>query len=269
MADYFEFDDESVRESYDHVCVCNADQEAVQFPRRWQRIFSEKPIEVRRVHPLAGDGSAERRAISRRADESGSYWKSKRQSKPRRRMDRARLRHIDYLDGWRGLAIALVLQSHFLAIGGFNSGRLGVHVFFVLSGLLMGRILFIKRVPLGTFQQAPHQQDLARIRRFRRHCVRGRIRPASRGAALLHVHTDLYTGLPSRRRQLLALGHSDRAPLVAQRGRALLSLPGPVHAHHLLAGPRWTGLAGHRDAMRRNPFHLHGIARRSASQFGC
>ncbi len=61
------------------------------------------------------------------------------------------LRHIDYLDGWRGLAIALVLQSHFLAIGGFNSGRLGVNVFFVLSGLLMGRILFIKRVPLGTF----------------------------------------------------------------------------------------------------------------------
>ncbi len=66
MADHFEFDDESVRESYDHVCVCNADQEAVQFPRRWQRIFSEKPIEVRRVHPLAGDGSAEESNLSPR-----------------------------------------------------------------------------------------------------------------------------------------------------------------------------------------------------------
>jgi peptidoglycan/LPS O-acetylase OafA/YrhL len=61
------------------------------------------------------------------------------------------LKHIAYLDGWRGLAIALVLQAHFFEIPGFNSGRLGVDVFFVLSGYLMSRILYVKRVPLSTF----------------------------------------------------------------------------------------------------------------------
>lgn len=61
------------------------------------------------------------------------------------------LSRVDYLDGWRGLAIALVLQAHFFGIHGFNSGRLGVDVFFVLSGLLMGNILFIKRTPLPLF----------------------------------------------------------------------------------------------------------------------
>ena len=61
------------------------------------------------------------------------------------------LRHIDYLDGWRGLAIALVLQAHFFTLPGFKSGRFGVDVFFVLSGFLMSRILFVKRVPLAIF----------------------------------------------------------------------------------------------------------------------
>ena len=58
---------------------------------------------------------------------------------------------VDYLDGWRGLAIALVLQAHFFKIPFLNSGRLGVDIFFVLSGLLMGNILFIKRTPLTIF----------------------------------------------------------------------------------------------------------------------
>jgi peptidoglycan/LPS O-acetylase OafA/YrhL len=61
------------------------------------------------------------------------------------------LQHVDYLDGWRGLAIALVLQSHVVAIAAINTGRLGVDVFFALSGFLMSRILFVKRVPLSTF----------------------------------------------------------------------------------------------------------------------
>ncbi len=61
------------------------------------------------------------------------------------------LPHVDYLDGWRGLAIVLVLQAHFFAVPGIKSGRLGVDVFFVLSGFLMSRILFVKRVPLGVF----------------------------------------------------------------------------------------------------------------------
>lgn len=61
------------------------------------------------------------------------------------------LRRIDYLDGWRGLAIVLVLQCHFFTCPGINTGRFGVDIFFVLSGFLMSRILFVKRVPLGIF----------------------------------------------------------------------------------------------------------------------
>lgn len=62
-------------------------------------------------------------------------------------------RRIDYLDGWRGLAITFVLLAHFTGIKGIDLGRLGVDVFFVLSGMLMSNILFVKRVPLGTFYQ--------------------------------------------------------------------------------------------------------------------
>lgn len=59
--------------------------------------------------------------------------------------------HIDYLDGWRGLAILLVLQSHFVPLKAWHSGALGVDVFFVLSGWLMAGMLFIKRQPLLRF----------------------------------------------------------------------------------------------------------------------
>ncbi|MBK8743115.1 MAG: acyltransferase [Betaproteobacteria bacterium] len=58
---------------------------------------------------------------------------------------------VDYLDGWRGLAILLVLQEHFFSLRGFASGSLGVNIFFCLSGLLISRILFVQRVPLSTF----------------------------------------------------------------------------------------------------------------------
>lgn len=67
------------------------------------------------------------------------------------RHGRSELKRVDYLDGCRGLAIAFVLQEHFLTIAGFESGRLGVDVFFCLSGFLMSRILFVNRVPLATF----------------------------------------------------------------------------------------------------------------------
>lgn len=61
------------------------------------------------------------------------------------------LARIDFLDGWRGLAIGFVLTSHFLPIKVIDLGRMGVDVFFVLSGMLMSNILYVKRVPLGTF----------------------------------------------------------------------------------------------------------------------
>lgn len=55
------------------------------------------------------------------------------------------------LDGWRGLAITGVLIAHFFPIPGIDSGRLGVDLFFVLSGLLMSKVLFVDRVPLRRF----------------------------------------------------------------------------------------------------------------------
>ena len=56
-----------------------------------------------------------------------------------------------YLDGWRGLAILLVLVAHFWDIRVPMIGRMGVDLFFVLSGLLMSQILFEKRMPIGKF----------------------------------------------------------------------------------------------------------------------
>jgi peptidoglycan/LPS O-acetylase OafA/YrhL len=57
--------------------------------------------------------------------------------------------HVPAVDGWRGLAIALVLAGHFLPLG--NTGFLGVELFFVLSGRLMAQILVLRREPLGRF----------------------------------------------------------------------------------------------------------------------
>ena len=66
---------------------------------------------------------------------------------------RVTLSHVDYLDGWRGMAILLVLQNHFFAWEPFESGPLGVNIFFCLSGLLMSELLYIKRTPLALFYQ--------------------------------------------------------------------------------------------------------------------
>lgn len=64
---------------------------------------------------------------------------------------RSALTRVDYLDGWRGMAILLVLMAHFFHVREINVGRMGVDVFFVLSGMLMSNILFVKKVPLITF----------------------------------------------------------------------------------------------------------------------
>jgi peptidoglycan/LPS O-acetylase OafA/YrhL len=58
---------------------------------------------------------------------------------------------LDYLDGWRGMAISALLLGHFANVPGINLGRLGVDLFFVLSGLLMARLLFIQQTPIKTF----------------------------------------------------------------------------------------------------------------------
>lgn len=56
---------------------------------------------------------------------------------------------IDWLDGWRGAALACVLAAHFG--GPYFLGRFGVDAFFVLSGLLMAKVLCEDRQALGPF----------------------------------------------------------------------------------------------------------------------
>lgn len=58
---------------------------------------------------------------------------------------------IPYLDGWRGLAIIFVLISHFGFQGHSWTGEFGVILFFVLSGSLMGELIFVKRVRFKDF----------------------------------------------------------------------------------------------------------------------
>lgn len=59
--------------------------------------------------------------------------------------------HVDYLDGWRGVAIIMLLIGHLFPVPGIYLGVFGVNLFFVLSGLLMGRLLFIRQTPLPVF----------------------------------------------------------------------------------------------------------------------
>ncbi|HEU4775484.1 MAG TPA: acyltransferase [Telluria sp.] len=61
--------------------------------------------------------------------------------------------HLQYLDGWRGLAILFLLAGHFFPVPGINFGAIGVSLFFVLSGLLMSDLLFVRQVPLPQFYQ--------------------------------------------------------------------------------------------------------------------
>ena len=67
--------------------------------------------------------------------------------------------HLDYLDGWRGVAILTLLVGHFLPVPGINLGTLGVDFFFVLSGWLMTRLLFVKHTPIDIF----YRRRIARI----------------------------------------------------------------------------------------------------------
>jgi peptidoglycan/LPS O-acetylase OafA/YrhL len=68
-------------------------------------------------------------------------------------------RHIPYLDGWRGLAIVFLLTGHFFPVRGLSLGAAGVALFFVLSGFLMAKILFVDKVPLPMF----YRRRMARI----------------------------------------------------------------------------------------------------------
>lgn len=67
--------------------------------------------------------------------------------------------HYPVLDAFRGVAILMVVFSHFTNNGELwfgaqlpiNLGRLGVELFFAISGFLMGGILFVRHTPLKEF----------------------------------------------------------------------------------------------------------------------
>jgi peptidoglycan/LPS O-acetylase OafA/YrhL len=63
-------------------------------------------------------------------------------------MDAQAQKPVPYLDGWRGVAVLLVLYSHFFVGAG---GELGVALFFVLSGLLVSDLLFRRETGIATF----------------------------------------------------------------------------------------------------------------------
>lgn len=62
-----------------------------------------------------------------------------------------RLEHLAFLDGWRGLAVLLVVLGHFIAGAPVRLGSTGVELFFVLSGRLMAQMLIIRRQPFVEF----------------------------------------------------------------------------------------------------------------------
>src|SRR5438128_1856391 len=62
--------------------------------------------------------------------------------------------NIPVLDSWRGIAVTLLLLGHFCPLRYVECGSLGVEFFFVLSGFLMGRILFVRQTPLTRFYSA-------------------------------------------------------------------------------------------------------------------
>lgn len=55
-----------------------------------------------------------------------------------------------YLDGWRGVSIACVIQGHFINLS-IDLGTFGVTLFFCLSGMLMSNLLFVQRQSLPHF----------------------------------------------------------------------------------------------------------------------
>ena len=58
---------------------------------------------------------------------------------------------LPHLDGWRGLSVIAVLVGHFAPISAINTGRLGVEMFFCLSGRLMAQLLFVEKRPIPEF----------------------------------------------------------------------------------------------------------------------
>ncbi|GAB3468980.1 acyltransferase [Massilia terrae] len=74
-------------------------------------------------------------------------------------MDQSLPNYSPSLDGWRALAIGCLYIGHFSPVPGINLGAVGVNLFFVLSGLLMARILFVRPMPIPIF----YKRRIARV----------------------------------------------------------------------------------------------------------
>lgn len=61
------------------------------------------------------------------------------------------MQRIPEFDGWRAAAVGFVLVAHYFGFPAINLGRLGVELFFVLSGRLMAEILFTRKAEIGSF----------------------------------------------------------------------------------------------------------------------
>jgi peptidoglycan/LPS O-acetylase OafA/YrhL len=69
------------------------------------------------------------------------------------------LGRIDYLDGWRAIAVGLVVAAHTLSVYGIkllSVGTLGVYLFFGISGYIITRLLLLEhhktgRIDIGAF----------------------------------------------------------------------------------------------------------------------
>ena len=68
---------------------------------------------------------------------------------------------ITYLDGWRGLAIIMVLLGHFFSIRLFSLAPFGVEFFFVLSGRLMAEILFVENFSSAKILRPAYFEDFS------------------------------------------------------------------------------------------------------------
>ena len=153
-------------------------------------------------------------------------------------MPEARASRVLALDGWRGVAIALVLVGHFCPIAQINLARLGVDLFFALSGRLIAELLFQRNTPLPVFF----------FRRF------SRVYPALAGFVVLCI--IVFDATPLRvgaRAALAALTFTQNYVSVWGLRSALLdqiwSLCVEEHSYLALGAVAWAarrGLAGER-----------------------
>lgn len=100
-------------------------------------------------------------------------------------------KHLEYLDGWRALAIIAVLIGHFFPIGPVNAAQFGVELFFALSGRLMASILFLERYPFGTFFKRRISRVWPALWVFVLACAVGFSGPGKLHVSFLHVVSSL------------------------------------------------------------------------------